>query len=936
MDSSNALAINWVYGFSKDVLGGVQSLTGKDRNAMFYVSSHSGVIYDYENRTQLILQGHCNLITCCAVSKDKRWIVTGDVGDDNILVVWDSLSGTPAKTIFTPHKNGTIAIDLSDDALFVVTLGVPNEDGQEIAIWAWTTDSDSAILRKSLPTVDPQISIKFDPSKKSELVSCGSKTVYFWSWKEFSVEGYAGKASKKDLGQFSGAFTGTIFLPSTNRCVTSTSDGYVLLWGSHPGVSAKPVDEGMKTASKAIRLTECGINVITTVNQYFVAACADGAVRFYDFSLRLEAWFEDFAAGPLTSVSFSDQVCPFTDGKHGAPGLQFWVPEFLVGTSDAFIVGVDSQVFEELRPEDRRGVLLVQGMGDDVECMAPHPTRPLLAVSCRNGHLQIWDYSLKLLMNLREFTASSNTLPVGQIRPRTADGHKSRPLCLAYDPTDEYLVMGFAGGLMRFVQVDSLADITSFNIGNDTITTIKFSPSGLYLAAYDCAGYLMIFKRPALLKMGPRTSTLGLDESAAVGAGGGNGKGDIGTASSKDAYLYLGRVIPHKGSMTGLQFGSREGRDFLVSVGTDRRCIEYNLHACSAEAGIVISEAPTAIELTAKPTALLWHPHVGDDVEDRFVYATDDFKFKNINSDSKLCRKTTLAPSFGGVINGLHPIPLGSPELSGRYYAFSTSERIVGLGCLPLTGDPNESMGMVAHPRRISCMAVSKDGKYLFTGGGSDLSVNMWDIDVSVLPSPVQDGEPVEPFLELLEGGKGGEAHNDIVEYFYYCQLKMQPEESMEPHKLTGSIVLEELPNLLRAVGFYPTEEEVQNIINEVRYKTYMITGVTQNEVNLNDAIKIYVNHRPVIPLSTADIQSAFDEIKKKLKLTSSEVSWANIEKMLTTEGEMFSRADLGTFLTALVGSNTNDTEMATYDGASFAARVLGFDALGLPATEQY
>ena len=65
-------------------------------------------------------------------------------------------------------------------------------------------------------------------------------------------------------------------------------------------------------------------------------------------------------------------------------------------------------------------------------------------------------------------------------------------------------------------------------------------------------------------------------------------------------------------------------------------------------------------------------------------------------------------------------------------------------------------------------------------------------------------------------------------------------------------------------------------------------------------------------------------------------MSWANIEKMLTTEGEMFSRADLGTFLTALVGSNTNDTEMATYDGASFAARVLGFDALGTPATEQY
>lgn len=113
-------------------------------------------------------------------------------------------------------------------------------------------------------------------------------------------------------------------------------------------------------AHQVIRLVECGINVLVTAGQYLAAACVDGAVRFYDFSLRLEAWFEDLAAGPVSSVSFADYQCPVTDGSAGVPGLQFWVPEFIVGTSDAFIVGVDSQVFEELRPEDRRGVLLVQ------------------------------------------------------------------------------------------------------------------------------------------------------------------------------------------------------------------------------------------------------------------------------------------------------------------------------------------------------------------------------------------------------------------------------------------------------------------------------------------------------------------------------------------------------------------------------------------------
>jgi WD40 repeat protein len=104
---------------------------------MFYVSSHSGVVYDYENRTQLILQGHCNQISCSTVSKDKRWIVTADVGDDNILVVWDSLSGAPVKTIFTPHKTGTICLDISDDALFIATIGAADEVLEKLFIFKY-------------------------------------------------------------------------------------------------------------------------------------------------------------------------------------------------------------------------------------------------------------------------------------------------------------------------------------------------------------------------------------------------------------------------------------------------------------------------------------------------------------------------------------------------------------------------------------------------------------------------------------------------------------------------------------------------------------------------------------------------------------------------------------------------------------------------------
>ena len=423
---------------------------------------------------------------------------------------------------------------------------------------------------------------------------------------------------------------------------------------------------------------------------------------------------------------------------------------------------------------------MLQGMADDVACIASHPSRPLLAVCCHNGYLQIWDYSMKLLMNLRELATPAGPLPVGQMRPRTADGHKStiRPLCLQFDPTGQFLALGFTNGVVKLVSVDSLTDITFFNIGNDPILDIQFCSSGEYMASYDSAGYLMVFKRPDSSSKMSKPLSADLSDRDGV------------PKSDKDIYIYLGRIIPHKGPIAGMTFGNRENIDILVTVGVDRRCIEYNINGSSVENGIVIVDAPVQLDATAKPTALLWHPHIGDDVEDRFVYSTDDFKFKNINADSKLCRKTTIAPTYGGPINKLLSIPAETDAEAGYHYAFSTPERIVGVGSLPLTGDPTESMGLVAHPKKVSCICVSSDGKYLFTGGGSDLTVNMWEIDVSVLPSRSrpENAERIESFLELLEGGRGGELHSDLVEYFYYCQLKTQPEDSMEERQITGNV----------------------------------------------------------------------------------------------------------------------------------------------------
>jgi WD40 repeat protein len=104
-------------------------------------------------------------------------------------------------------------------------------------------------------------------------------------------------------------------------------------------------------------------------------------------------------------------------------------------------------------------------------------------------------------------------------------------------------------------------------------------------------------------------------------------------------------------------------------------------------------------------------------------------------------------------------------------------------------------MGLVAHPGEISSLSATFDGKYLFTAGGSDLSVNMWSVNCAAVSPPEtskheekKDHDDFSNFLCLLEGGEGGELHNDIVDYFFYCQIRAQGEDSMEQRQVAGTL----------------------------------------------------------------------------------------------------------------------------------------------------
>ncbi|CAB3989600.1 cilia- and flagella-associated 251-like [Paramuricea clavata] len=88
LKGNNALNLVWSFGINRNVP--IHNISDANRQAVFYVTAHTGVLYDCITNKQKLLQGHCNDLSCTCVSGNKRWLATADKGKDSMIIVWDS------------------------------------------------------------------------------------------------------------------------------------------------------------------------------------------------------------------------------------------------------------------------------------------------------------------------------------------------------------------------------------------------------------------------------------------------------------------------------------------------------------------------------------------------------------------------------------------------------------------------------------------------------------------------------------------------------------------------------------------------------------------------------------------------------------------------------------------------------------------------------
>ncbi|ELW65509.1 WD repeat-containing protein 66 [Tupaia chinensis] len=913
------LTMTWSFGWNSTLP--VFYIRDENQRVLLYVCAHTAVIYNVFQNTQHHLQGHPNVISCLCLSEDRRWIATADKGPDCLIIIWDSFTGIPVHTIFDscPEGNGIGAIAITRDAKFLATIS--DAEVQKVCIWKWTLAAETPACTLELPTeYGVQHYIMFNPTNNKELVSNSKTQAIYYSWYEEKdiLAHSAPLLTEKTFNKLVGKFSQSVFHLNLTQILSATMEGKLVVWDIHrpPPSSATFVGFPYIKPCKLVHLQKEGITVLTAVDGYIVTGDVRGNIKFYDRTLSIVNWYSHFKLSSIRTLSFSKSPAAPTEKSSFPPDCTLKGDAFVVrqvAKAGNFIIGTADATVYHLTTDGTRLEKLFVEPKDAICAISCHPYQPLIAIGSVCGMIKVWNYEEKRYLFSRVFEKGL--------------GVQS----LTYNPEGALLGAGFTEGTVCILDAMSLENQSPkpFKYSRTSVTHISFSHDSQYMATADVSftvAVYMVFVRkgtrvweylarlrshrksirsllfgvhldsnePRLLSLG-RDRLLDVSFTVAVYM--------VFVRKGTRVWEYLARLRSHRKSIRSLLFGvhldSNEPR--LLSLGRDRLLIEYNLRKSYRDHLEVLDIHWT--DQGNYPTWMVWYPPLTKELF--LLICNSGYKVKLFNSTTKMCRKTLLGPTYGSPIEQALVLPARTTaDLQKRYLVFINRDK-VGLQILPVDGNPHKTAAIVCHPSGVAGMALSYDGCYVFTAGGLDRSVVQWKINVSALEAAVSlGGEDLTPFYGLVSGGREGKFYRELEDYFYYSQLRSQGLSTMEARRVSEHICLSELPFVMRAIGFYPSEEKIDDMFNEIKFSEYVDTGNLIDKINLADFLKVYVNHRPPFGNTMKGIYRSFDVLGFTNSKGEKAIRREDFLRLLLTKGELMTEEEMTDCFATLFGLN--------------------------------
>ncbi|XP_050454622.1 cilia- and flagella-associated protein 251-like isoform X1 [Cataglyphis hispanica] len=674
-------------------------------------------------------------------------------------------------------------------------------------------------------------------------------------------------------------FNGTCYVSKIQQAFTATTNGCILVWNDVPRKEKDAINANYKKKKhvNTINVQNYSITVIAHNENMLVTGNSNGCITFYNYQLKLLYWCQNHKIDSIQWISFDLQsnlrspvfttkISEKRNGKAEMVSLKFtsakYIPQIYKAFHeakssypplDATLQGCLFNVRNFLACSSTGVIALIEIPKQKWHFILPHPVAATTSMDAHpesnyivvgdvQGTVHLYNHEKHTLVISRSMPSFPDFWPI--LEKQTIDkniiyitcpqNHESLKAvtALKFSPRCDMLVCGLENGaiwILHHITLNPLEDIP-YKHSSAAVNKIAFAQCADYMAYADNALTVVVFKR-----------------------------NDITTSNESNVWNLIGKYHSHYLPIRDILFGpaiSDSAASRFFSLGEDQELIEYDLEHSGPYPmpGLQILRIDK-IEQSAIPLCLAWYPEFG--VERFLMISNSEYKYKIFSDVTKTIRGTYLGPTFGEPVQQFQV--LTKEFANHKSYMIFATEKEIGLQLLPFDGNPYKIVGMTGHPRKITNIAVSSNREILFTTGYNDPCVLMWKIKLKSVDLIAQlGGEGLSPFHCLIEGDDKLWLINDMQYLFYYVQLLHQNEYTTAARIISDSVAIEQIPNLMRAIGYFPTIKEIENIMTEVSYRHYIETDKLVEKITFEEFIRLYVNHRPAFGICMRQIKEAF------------------------------------------------------------------------------
>eukprot|EP01035_Chromulina_nebulosa_P020968 gene20968-27173_t len=447
----SCLELNYLYGYRgwdcRNNIGYAENY-----QSIVYHITNVGIVFNYSKNVQVHNNDHKNDIICLAIDPSGHSIVTGEIGDDPRLIIWDSNTGVTIKSILF-HKRGISHVKYGINGTNIISIGL--DDDHTIAVhnslsgnltYTGKCGRGINIFGMATSVLD------------NRFATCGNNHIKFWDFPSNLATG--GELSSKTGIYSIKAIACTVPISLGylgNDAVTGMIDGSIILWKDRLSNKFKVAHSGPVTSICSVVVSKKNTPESSEIGPRIATGGKDGFIHIWNEHIEI-IWTLDLNTSTPLSIIPIIQALDVRDNH------------MLIGTKSSELYDINIDTSELNR--------LIIGHYDDVASselngLSIHPNIHKFVTCCDDMTVRLWDSKVKIQAEIIQLDS--------QLR------------CICYSPEGDQIAVGTVDGRLKVLSSDLSIIIKDLSISLSEIQVLKYSPNGLYLCigCSDCSIYIL-------------------------------------------------------------------------------------------------------------------------------------------------------------------------------------------------------------------------------------------------------------------------------------------------------------------------------------------------------------------------------------------------------------------------------------------------------------